>query len=64
LADKKNPWKRFSIINCFYHWESDCIFKTKQTDRVVDFFTVCDFCSVLWMSKWRNSNKRESTAGV
>ena len=38
--------------------ESDCLIKTKHCDGQRVMLTQCDFCPVLWMSKWRDSSKR------
>jgi len=53
----------------FENWqipgEFDCLIKTKQTDNSSKWIVaVCDFCPVLWMSKWRDSIKHGLTAGV
>ena len=50
--------------NCHGQGESDCLIKTKHCDGRQTILTQCDFCPVLWMSKWRDSTKRGLTAGV
>jgi len=51
-------------FNCHEPEESDCLIKTKRLDGARSFLTKRDFCPVLWISFWRNSNKYWLTAGV
>lgn len=41
----------FHLLTATINENPTVYFKTKQTDTVIDFFTVCDFCSVLYKSK-------------